>query len=107
MTYYELIVFFGPEQMGWIPDLIGCLGTIIILITYFLLQIRKLSSEHLSYSLLNAGGALMILASLMYSWNIAAVAMEGAWIVISLFGAYNAIFSNGFKSPKKSMGNQK
>lgn len=93
MTYYELIVFFGPEQMGWIPDLIGCIGTIIILITYFLLQIRKLSSEHLAYSLLNAGGALMILMSLMYSWNLAAVGMEIAWILISLYGVYEAIFS--------------
>jgi len=92
MTYYKLLIFFGPEQMGWIPDLIGCIGTIIILITYFLLQIRKLSSEHLSYSLLNAGGALMILMSLMYSWNLAAVAMEIAWILISVYGVYEAIF---------------
>lgn len=78
--------------MDWFPDLIGCLGTIIILFAYILLQTRKLDAHHVLFSFLNLVGALMILISLFYSWNLAAVIMEIAWASISAFGILQILF---------------
>lgn len=76
---------------NWIYDLIGCLGTVVILITYAMLQLSKLESKSFIYSLLNLIGALLILFSLFFSWNLAAVFMEGAWVVLSCYGVINAL----------------
>jgi hypothetical protein len=75
-----------------LPDIMGCLGTILIIVVYFLLQTRKITSEGLWYSLLNLIGALFILISLLYSWNLAAVLMEIAWVLISLFGIVRVFY---------------
>lgn len=88
------------------PDFIGCLGTIIVLIAYVLLQVKKLDADSVSYSLLNLGGSLMILASLFYSWNLAAVAMEVAWIIISAFGLIKVVFPYGLTDRKKQLENR-
>ena len=71
-----------------IIDIIGTFGVIIIIITYFLLQIEKISSKNLSFSVLNVIGSTIILYSLMYNWNLASVLIEFFWILISLFGVY-------------------
>jgi len=74
------------------PDVIGCFGAIIILLAYFLLQTRKLKPESFTYSILNFFGALMLLFSLLYTWNLPAVIIEVAWILISLFGFISFFF---------------
>ncbi len=71
-----------------IVDIIGTLGVIIIVMSYFLLQIEKISSKTLSFSVLNVIGSIFILYSLMYNWNLASVLIELFWILISLFGVY-------------------
>ena len=48
-------------------DILGTLGVAVIILTYVLLQIGRLRSEHLAYSLLNAVGASLILISLYYT----------------------------------------
>lgn len=84
--------------MDWFPDTIGCLGTIMILVTYILLQTRKLDAHTMLFSFLNLVGALMILISLLYSWNLAAVAMEIAWATISGFGIFKVLCPQGLKT---------
>ena len=42
-------------------DLIGNVGVVVLIITYMLLQLHKLSSDGLAYSLLNAIGASLII----------------------------------------------
>ncbi len=49
-----------------IADCVGLLGVILIVIAYFLLQIEKIKSEQMSYSVLNGVGAAMILYSLFF-----------------------------------------
>ncbi len=71
---------------SWIPDIIGCVGTLIIVVAYALLQARKLEPDGVLYSLLNVTGAVMILVSLYYVWNVAAVVMEVTWLIISAYG---------------------
>lgn len=86
-------------------DLIGCIGTVIILITYYLLQARKLSPTSLTYSFFNFLGALLILVSLMHNWNLPAVLMEIAWIVISLYGIIKDILAPAPESEEKTKKN--
>jgi len=69
-------------------DIIGTIGVIIILVTYFLLQNEKISSKNISFSILNTIGSILILYSIMYNWNLASALIEGFWILISLFGIY-------------------
>lgn len=67
-------------------DILGTFGTAIIIVTYVLLQIEKVRSEQLAYSLLNAFGAALILTSLYFSFNFSAFLVEFFWLLISLFG---------------------
>lgn len=67
-------------------DIIGTLGVAVIVVTYVLLQLERVRSEQLSYSLLNAAGASLILVSLYYSFNLPSFIVEFFWLAISLFG---------------------
>ena len=67
-------------------DLLGNLGVFLIILTYLLLQLRKLSSESLVYSVLNAVGALLIIVSLLVDFNLSAFIVEAFWVIISLIG---------------------
>ncbi|MBN2869666.1 MAG: hypothetical protein JXK04_01785 [Campylobacterales bacterium] len=67
-------------------DAIGLLGVIIIVITYMLLQFERLSPKALSFSLLNALGAFLIIVSLLYDWNLSAFVIEFFWMLLSLYG---------------------
>jgi hypothetical protein len=69
-----------------IADTVGIIGVGLTLLAYFLLQIERLTSDGLGYSLLNLIGAIMVMYSLMFNWNTPAVIMEAAWILISLYG---------------------
>ena len=71
--------------MKWY-DIIGTLGVAIIILTYVLLQIERIRSTQLIYSLLNAIGASLILVSLYFDYNFPSVVVEFFWLVISLFG---------------------
>lgn len=69
-------------------DIIGVLGVIIVISTYFLLQIEKIDAKSFLFSFLNTIGSLMILYSLMYNWNLASFLIEFFWILISLYGLF-------------------
>lgn len=73
------------SQIGWY-DILGTLGVAIIIVTYVLLQLEKIRSDTLIYSLLNALGASLILISLCFSFNFPAFVVEFFWLLISLFG---------------------
>ena len=72
-------------QYAWY-DLIGTLGVFTIILTYILLQIEKLKSESLAYSVLNGLGAALIVFSLFYSFNFSAFVVESLWVLISIYG---------------------
>jgi hypothetical protein len=67
-------------------DLVGNIGVAILVITYLLLQVEKLKSTDLSYSVLNAFGASLIVASLIVDFNLSALLMEVFWVLISFIG---------------------
>ena len=74
-------------------DLAGFIGVVMIVIAYLLLQLNKLPSSAPSYSLLNAMGALLVIVSLLFDFNLAAFLMEAFWFLISLFGLTRSMIS--------------
>ena len=73
--------------MQW-HDFVGTAGAAIILVSYFLLQLQRISSTALSYSILNGAGALLILVSLWTEFNLSAFLIEAFWLAISIFGVF-------------------
>ena len=73
-------------------DILGTLGVAVIILTYVLLQLGRVKSEQLAYSLLNAVGASFILVSLYYSFNFPSFIVEFFWLLISLFGIGKYLF---------------
>jgi hypothetical protein len=71
---------------SFIYDTVGMIGVVVILSAYLLLQMGRLKSETLLYSVLNLIGSSMILFSLFFEWNLASAIIEGAWVLVSLFG---------------------
>lgn len=67
-------------------DIFGIAGVILLVVTYLLLQVNKLQSADLPYSLLNAIGASLIILSLVANFNLSAFLMEAFWVLISLIG---------------------
>ena len=70
---------------GW-HDLVGIIGVVLILATYMLLQLEKLSATSFLYSATNGLGALLILVSLIYEFNLSAFIIEAFWLLISIYG---------------------
>lgn len=67
-------------------DIFGIAGVLLLVVTYLLLQVNKLHSAGLLYSLLNAIGASLIILSLLDNFNLSAFLMEAFWVLISLIG---------------------
>jgi paired small multidrug resistance pump len=74
-------------------DFAGFVGVVLIVIAYLLLQLNKLPSSAPTYSLLNALGALLVMVSLLFDFNLAAFLMEAFWFLISLMGLLRPIVS--------------
>ena len=79
-------------------DLVGNIGVVILMITYLMLQLNKLSSDSLAYSVLNAAGAVLIVISLLFDFNLSALLMEVFWVLISFVGIYRYFRLKGLRS---------
>ncbi|HET7562595.1 MAG TPA: hypothetical protein VFJ87_09495 [Rhodanobacteraceae bacterium] len=67
--------------------IIGLVGTVLVLLAFFLLQARKLHGNGLTYQLMNALGALCVAISLVFgAFNLPAFLLEVAWLAISIYG---------------------
>jgi hypothetical protein len=69
-------------------DFVGNIGVVVLVITYLMLQLNKLSSDGLAYSVLNAVGAGLIVVSLIFNFNLSALIIEVFWVLISFVGIY-------------------
>ena len=69
-------------------DLVGNIGVVILMVNYLLLQLNRIRSDELTYSLLNAVGASFIVVSLLVDFNLSALLMEVFWVLISFVGIY-------------------
>lgn len=67
-------------------DFLGTIGVAVIIVTYLLLQLDRLKSSSFSYSLLNGLGAMLIMFSLLFKFNLSAFIVEMFWVLISVLG---------------------
>lgn len=74
-------------------NLIGLSGVFCILLAYLFLQLERLGSKDLAYSLLNLVGSGLILVSLYFEWNLSAAAIEFFWLLISGYGIYKYLLN--------------
>lgn len=74
-------------------DLVGNIGVLLMVIAYLLLQLEKLTGSSVSYLLLNAIGAVLVIVSLLFRFNFSAFLMEVFWLLISLYGLGKALSS--------------
>lgn len=78
------------EMVAVFADIVGIAGVILLLIAYYLLNTGKMSASSMSYQIYNLLGALFILFSLMFSWNLSSALIETAWVFISFIGIYRS-----------------
>ena len=69
-------------------DFVGNIGVVVLMVTYLMLQLNKLSSDSLAYSVLNAAGAGLIVISLLFDFNLSALLVEVFRVLISCLGIY-------------------
>ncbi len=67
-------------------DFVGNLGVMCVLGTYFALQSGRMRIEDPSYSAINALGALLIMVSLYYDFNLSSFIIECFWLIASVYG---------------------
>ncbi|KLJ01457.1 hypothetical protein [Luteimonas sp. FCS-9] len=73
----------------------GIVGATLIVLAYFLLQVTRLSGAGLPYLLLNLFGAIGVVLSLYGGFDATVLAMQLAWIAISLFGIARTLSARG------------
>ena len=73
-------------------DLVGNMGVVMIVGTYLFVQLGRMDVQAWRYTLLNILGAVFILISLYYNFNLSAFIIEIAWLVISFVGVYRLIY---------------
>jgi len=71
-------------------NIIGMLGTLLVVGTYFLMQINKLDPKGMLFNVANLLGAIFLLLSLLVHFNLASFVIELFWITASLIGIYNS-----------------
>lgn len=67
-------------------DIIGMSGTILVVGSFIMLQLEKLNPKSLTYNLTNLIGAILLLISLCYNFNLASFVIELFWIAASVIG---------------------
>lgn len=72
--------------MDWLSTVVGLAGTLAVVSAYLGLQLGYLEARSWRYNLLNLGGAIGILLSLLVHFNLASFIIQVFWIGASLVG---------------------
>lgn len=78
-----------------LPDILGVVGVLCILIAYAGATSGRLDARRAPALLLNLAGALLILVSLYFDFNLSAVLMEGAWALVAVWGLIRLALGRG------------
>jgi len=74
-----------------ITNILGIIGVIFILIGYLLVQSGRLLPTNIKFPLLNLIGAVLVLISLLFAWNLPSFIIEVFWALISIYGIWRII----------------
>jgi hypothetical protein len=73
-----------------LPDIIGLIGVAMILFAYWGVQTDRLPAADWRFSAVNGLGAILIMISLYYTFNLASFVIEVFWLLISGYGLWKA-----------------
>ena len=73
---------------NWVADVVGMIGTCMVVLAYYLLQLETADPKGLSYNLLNLVGAVLLFISLCFNFNLASFVIELFWIGASIIGLW-------------------
>ncbi len=82
------LFYMDKNMIDILFDIIGMTGTFLVVGAFFLLQLDKVSPDGIKYNMMNLSGAILLLISLCYNFNLASFVIELFWIVASLIGLY-------------------
>ena len=77
-------------EFAW-HEIVGLVGAAFVLLAYFGLQSGKLRGDGVAFQLANILGAGAIALSLVFKFNLGAMAIELSWIAISIYGLVRGI----------------
>lgn len=69
-----------------LADVIGLGGVALYLVAYAGLQLGRLSPGDGRATLLNLSGGILVIFSLLHSFNIAAMVMQVVWFLLTIVG---------------------
>lgn len=69
-------------------DTVGLMGTFLVVLAYYMLQLERVRLKSLSYNIINLVGAVLLLISLCFNFNLASFVIEIFWIGASLIGLW-------------------
>lgn len=69
-----------------IPDFVGIIGVLAVLLAYFFSQRGILGIASGRYLWMNLLGSLAIVFSLFWTWNLSAFLINASWAAISAYG---------------------
>lgn len=69
-----------------VADALGVSGVVLMLGSFAGVQLRRLDPHAAPSLLMNLIGAILVLYSLSFAFNLPAVLMESAWAVVALYG---------------------
>ncbi len=72
-------------------EIIGWIGTGLILLAYFLVSTRRIAPTSKEYQSMNLFGALGIIVNSMIHRAIPSVGLNVVWLLIALFGLIKAV----------------
>lgn len=73
-------------MMPSVWDMTGIFGSFMVIAAYFSNQQGWVESKKPPYLVANLVGALLIIVSLLESWNLPSLVIEVFWILISAYG---------------------
>lgn len=100
MIESKLGCFMSSTWVDAAANVIGLVGVIIILISYYFLNVGKVAASDMSYLWSNLVGSVLILISLWVHWNLPSFIIEVAWILISVIGMARSIKNKGCELPE-------
>ena len=72
-------------------NVIGLIGASLYLLSYFLLNTKKISGDSVNYIAMNMIAAICVSISLVEYYNLPSLIIQLSWIAISIIGIYNCL----------------
>jgi len=75
-------------DMTTVAEVVGLIGAFTYIFAYIQLQLKRDYAKTVTYSFMNFSAGVMVLFSLYFMWNTAAVIGNTMWVVMSVYGMY-------------------